>query len=64
MSMHAVIGATEEHNLTNLLRCITLLELFLNETMLVVDIFKSVAVSRRDKILWFCVYRLQMAECD
>ena len=39
------MGATEEHNLTEVLLCITILKLFLNETILVVDIINSDAVS-------------------
>jgi len=44
----------------------TILKLIMNETMLVVDIIKPVAVSRlliKRQNYMVCVYRLQMAEC-
>ena len=40
-----IMGATEEHNLTEVFLCITILKLFLNGTILVADIIKPVAVS-------------------
>jgi len=59
--MHAVIGATEEHNLAKLLRCFCMYNLAQNETMLVVDIIKPVTVSRllfknqKTKLYGLCV---------
>ena len=44
--MHAVIGATEEHKLTKIAEVFLCITLILNETVLVVDIIKPVAVSR------------------
>ena len=40
-----IMGATEEHNLPEVFLCITILKLFLIETILVVDIIKPIAVS-------------------